>query len=111
MPITIYDQVVYGDTSGVLADHDRGQGQSILRNDPNSTTLIGDAHAIIAHAAGGDDTLSETTVNSTSILGDAANLSGHAHGGDDSVQADANDDLLIRGVTAAQLHAGDFLFA
>src|SRR3954470_22328184 len=85
MPITIFENLVYGDTSGTLGRANQARDDSLIRNDPNSTTLIGDAHDLVANASGGDDTLVDTNLNSASILGDAFNLSDHARGGDDLI--------------------------
>jgi hypothetical protein len=97
MTFPIYDQVIYGDTSGVLGRGEHGGDQTFFLTDPNSVTLIGDANDMIANAVGGNDTLVENTLNSTSIIGDAVTMANKAQGGDDLIGAFAAFDATATG--------------
>jgi hypothetical protein len=93
MPITLFDRIIYGDTSGGLGRGAHAGDQSIdLPSEQTSLTLIGDARSLAFDAVGGNDTLLDSTLDSTSIFGDALDLSGRARGGDDAIQAFARKD-------------------
>ncbi|HTI87309.1 MAG TPA: hypothetical protein VL966_11945 [Alphaproteobacteria bacterium] len=87
MAILLPTPILYGDTSDDLADHDHGGAQSLT----GSATVIGDANALLDHAAGGDDTIDVFSITGDVVaIGDAITMTDHATGGDDHLIADAN---------------------
>lgn len=81
--------VVYGDTSGDLADHAQG-ADDVVDQEGGTRFLIvvGDADALTGHAVGGNDTVT-ADARFAEALGDAFTITDHARGGDDVVTADS----------------------
>jgi serralysin len=94
---------IFGDTAGVLADHEQGRDQQLF-GDPMlgpQVFLYGDARAITDFARGGDDILHGILVNENNLFGDADTMSAQAEGGDDIL-------LVADNTTGAPVH--NFLF-
>jgi hypothetical protein len=80
---------LYGDTSGSLTDHERGQSQHINVDDQvGGTTAYGDADQIHDHARGGNDYLSGGG-GRIFLYGDARLMDDHSRGGSDHLTGDA----------------------
>lgn len=89
MPVTLYQPIVYGDVSGDLGDHAQAADQVLdfSNSDTNTRTVVGDARNLLAHAAGGDDVITNFAFGAATAIGDAVTISGYARGGDDVVRA------------------------
>ncbi|HKT53630.1 MAG TPA: hypothetical protein VJP88_04215 [Caulobacteraceae bacterium] len=77
MPIS--QDILYGDSTTPLADHDRAGDQQLA----NFPEIVGDAPAIGGQAAGGADTLTAPGAGTPFLIGDALTIAGHGQGGDD----------------------------
>ena len=85
---------VYGDTSGILRDHEQALHQDIALPGGNDTivggngranSLTGDAQQMTDHAEGGDDMLTSNSGGASALFGDAQAMSGSARGGNDTL--------------------------
>jgi hypothetical protein len=120
--------VMYGDAR-VMADNAVG-GDDTLISGRGADTMYGDAAVRGPHAATGADLFVFSPLNGHDQIMDFEpgkdrielqgfgitgfqDLASHfqASAGGVLVSFDANDDILVRGVTAAQLNANDFVFA
>ena len=88
MPITLYQPINFGDTSGELGKHAHAAAQTIsIGTNSGPQTLVGDALALFGRAVGGDDTLGGGGSAPVIVIGDAVAITGRARGGDDDVMA------------------------
>src|SRR5258705_4361980 len=100
MPITLFQPIVFGDTSGDLAVHVHAAGQSIsihLSGLADTQTLVGDSAALLDRAAGGADDLTSFAYSGSMVMGDASAITGHARGGNDAVLSTSNISAMAFG--------------
>ena len=100
MPITVYQPIMFGDTSSDLGGHTRSPGQAISLHLPgisDTQSLIGDADSLLGQAIGGDDTLTAFAYAGSLVIGDARTIGDRAHGGNDSVFAQSMTNAVALG--------------
>jgi hypothetical protein len=86
MPFTLYQPIIFGDTSGNLRHHSHA-GEQTISTYTGPQTIVGDALALVDHAVGGDDTIAAGWMAPVTVIGDAVTITDHARGGDDDLNA------------------------
>ena len=88
MAITLFNPIVFGDTSGSLGGRAHASAQSVsINTNLGPETFVGDANALQGRAVGGNDVLNSGGLAPIVLIGDAILISGRARGGDDDVHA------------------------